>query len=666
MPLKTLSFNQGILSQNVRNLSWIGIIYFLILLFVIPLQFVLLYNNGRNQYSYYHWENVFALMEPIQVFIMFIIPVLLAVVLFRYLHVKGAADFYHSLPVKREIIYTQNVVFGLFTLTIPVFLIGLILTVFYNNLHVVGSISITEIWNWVGVTLLFNYFVFFTSVFVAMVTGISAVHAILTYVLFVLPVGIFTFCILNLEYFLFGFSSQYYINSNVERFVPFVRAVDLARMPLSGLEALTYSAITILMSVLALAIYKIRRIESAQQAIAFQNLKPFFKYGVAFCCLLVGGFYFGESQDQLQWILFGMFAASLIGFFAAEMVLQKTWRVFKEWKGFVFFITAMALIGVLFHLASAKFEHNLPNVADVNRVYLGESAIFIKRDINQNQYEFNTNPNFFLDEKENIQRVFDIHKSIINGQNRLEGIPSYDTRSVVIGYELNNGKMIVREYNIPDEEYNHYFAEIVETKEYKYNHFPLLGFTNTQDIKKISFHPNGPVSDSVVLTDPEEMNELVEILKDEMLNESASTMVNTNEQESWAYLEIFASPNVHFQVDWKKSYQKVEAWLKEKELLDHARLTSKSISKIIVAKNDQKLTEMEMKGYVDRTAYLEKLENKIVITDPAQMDEILKKANWYENGDYIVGYFFKDNNIEPMLQSFTNENVPDFVKMSLK
>ncbi|HYK74484.1 MAG TPA: ABC transporter permease, partial [Pseudoneobacillus sp.] len=371
MPLKTLSFNQGVLFQNIRSLSWIGMIYFLVLLFLLPLQFVLAYNNERYQYNYNFKDNLFAMMEPIQIFVIFIIPVLLAVLLFRYLHIKGSADFFHSLPIKREVMYVQHVIFGLFTLTIPVLVIGIILTLFYDSLHVFNTISVPEIWNWVGVTVLFNYFVFFTSAFVAMVTGISAVHAIISYILFVLPVGVYVFSVLNLEYFLFGFSSQYYINTNIERLVPFVRAADFSRIPLTGKEALAYATITIVLAILALVIYKIRRIESAQQAIAFQNLQPFFKYGVAFCCLLMGGFYFGESQDQIEWVLFGMIAASVIGFFAAEMVLQKTWRVFKEWKRFVYFLTGIALLGFLFHLSSEKYEQNLPDLADVNRVYLG-------------------------------------------------------------------------------------------------------------------------------------------------------------------------------------------------------------------------------------------------------------------------------------------------------
>lgn len=667
MPLKTLSFNQGIMFQNIRSLSWIGIIYFLILLFVLPLQFILAYNNGSNQYVHYYKDNLFAIMEPIQIFVMFIIPVLLAVVLFRYLHIRGSADFFHSLPIKREVIYAQHVLFGLFTLSIPVLVIGTILTVFYDSLHVFSTISITEIWNWVVVTLLFNYFVFFTSTFVAMVTGISAVHAVITYIFFVLPVGVYAFFILNLEYFLFGFSSQYYLNTNTELLVPFVRAAELARVPLTGKEALAYSSITIMLAILTLVIYRIRRIESAQQAIAFQNLQPLFKYGVAFCCLLIGGFYFGESQDQFEWVLFGMIAAAIIGFFAAEMVLHKTWRVFKEWKGFVYFITVFAIIGMTFHLTSANYEENLPDLTNVKRVYLGDSTMFIKNDIDRSNYEFNTNTNFYLKEKENIQKVYEIHKTIVEGRSNLKGIPIYNTRSVVIGYELQNGSVMVREYTIPLEFYYSQFASTFETEEYKYNHFPLLSLKDAGEIKRIAFQPNGPVSNNLVLTDETKIKELITILQDEMRNELGTTILKP--QETWAYIEMSSSQKIPYQVEWKKSYQKVEEWLKENGLLNNARITADSISKMIVAKNENAFNRDAMSKYDAPGVELERIakqDGTLVITDKAKIEESLRKATWYEEGEYIVGYYFNDENIEPMLHSFSNENLPEFVREHFK
>ena len=365
----------------------------------------------------------------------------------------------------------------------------------------------------------FNLLVFFIGVFVAMVTGISAVNAVITYILFVLPVGVFSLSVFNIQYLLFGFSSEYYLNSNIERLVPFVRASELSQLPLTGKEALAYAAVTIMFAVLALIIYKYRKIESAQQPIAFRNLQPLFKYGVAFCSLLVGGFYFGESKNQIGWIIFGMVATSLIGYFVAEMVLAKTWRVFKKWKGYVFFLTAFAVIGLLFNLMGAKYEQKLPNLSEVERVYLGDSIFFLKEDLNRRMYDYDTNDSFFLKEKNNMDLVYKFHKEIINNQDTLEGIPSYNTRSIAIGYEMENGKMLVRDYQIPIELYNEYFKEIVVTEEYKYNHFPLLRFKEVNEIKSISFYRDGPIQTNVVIADPAKISEFATILQEEIRNE---------------------------------------------------------------------------------------------------------------------------------------------------
>jgi ABC-2 type transport system permease protein len=660
MPLKTLSFNQGVLRQNIRSLSWIGIIYFLILLFILPLQFILSYDS-QNQYRNYYEQNLFAIMDPIQAFLMFIVPVLLAMVLFRYLHMKGSADFYHSLPVKREELFLQNVLYGMFILIVPVLLTGILLISFYDVIHVFPTISVGEIWNWMGITILFNLFVFFISVFVAMITGITAIHAVITYVFFVLPFGVFSLSVFNIQYFLFGFSTDYYLKSNIERLVPFVRAAELQRMPLTGKEALVYGMITIVFSILALVVYKYRKIESAQQPIAFQKLQPIFKYGVATCCLLIGGFYFGESKNQLEWVLFGMVSASLIGFFIAEMVLAKTWRIFNKWKGYVFFLTSFAVIGLLFHFVGSKFEQKLPNLADVERVYIGDFVMFLNEDLSGNMYEFDSNYNFFLKDKKNVEAVYKFHKDIINSREQLEGASYQNTRSVSIGYELKNDKMLIREYQVPIDLYNDYFEEIAITDEYKYNHYPLLRFKNVNEIKRIGFHPNEFIHNPIVITDPAKMVELVTILQEEMKNESADSILTS--QASWATLELFVSNKQQYHVEWKKSYTKVDEWLKENGLQQNARLTAEGISKIIIAEKDADIyTEEKMLSQEDMIHELEKKENTLVITDPFQIEESLRKAFWYEEGSYLVGIYFKDEKHGPIMQSFSEDSLPEFVR----
>jgi len=48
MQSKTSSFNRGMWIQSMRNVGWIGALYTLILLFIVPLQIILRYTGEVN------------------------------------------------------------------------------------------------------------------------------------------------------------------------------------------------------------------------------------------------------------------------------------------------------------------------------------------------------------------------------------------------------------------------------------------------------------------------------------------------------------------------------------------------------------------------------------------------------------------------------------------
>ena len=70
---------------------------------------------------------------------------------------------------------------------------------------------------------------------------------------------------------------------------------------------------------------------------AVKLVRPLFKYGVALCAGLTGGMFTYELLSGLSdltlmgWILFW----GLAGYFAAEMLLRKSFRVLAAWKGAV-------------------------------------------------------------------------------------------------------------------------------------------------------------------------------------------------------------------------------------------------------------------------------------------------------------------------------------------
>ncbi|MEH7488281.1 hypothetical protein [Priestia megaterium] len=101
MQSKTSSFNRGMWIQSMRNVGWIGALYTLVLLFILPLQIILRYTGEVNENGMYteKLKTLFEVVGSLQFLFMFTVPVVLAIFLFRYIQTKSAADYIHSLPI---------------------------------------------------------------------------------------------------------------------------------------------------------------------------------------------------------------------------------------------------------------------------------------------------------------------------------------------------------------------------------------------------------------------------------------------------------------------------------------------------------------------------------------------------------------------------------------
>ena len=103
MPSKTLWFNKQLVLQIIRSTGWISIIYFLGLIIALPLRAMMVYTDNKiNGWVPESVRNLFQYDMGIQIGLLIAVPVLMAVFLFRFLHVKQAAEMMHSLPIKRE------------------------------------------------------------------------------------------------------------------------------------------------------------------------------------------------------------------------------------------------------------------------------------------------------------------------------------------------------------------------------------------------------------------------------------------------------------------------------------------------------------------------------------------------------------------------------------
>ena len=567
MPSKILSFNRGLFVQNLRSVGWIGIVHFLLWFAAIPLQLLMAYSQQKDGGIYPEWESLYSISAPFQSMIVFTLPVLLAAFLFRYMQGKPSSDFMHSLPVQRAELFCQQVVFGVMLIVIPIVLVSLLTVVCRYGLSLSVPLTISDIIRWMWETAIMELFVFAAGVFVGMMTGMSTLQVVFTYILFLFPAGITILLLANTSFLLIGFPAGYYLSKNLETIVPFFRYLNLEAEPLAAGESLIYLLFIMLFLILAIWLYQKRHSEAATQALAFPVLRPIFKYGVAFCTMLVGGFYFGVTQNQFSWIVFGYVTFSFIGFFIAEMIIEKTWRVFHKWKGYTYFAAAMVVIGILVHLDITGYEKRLPALEDIRQVYFGSSVYDFVENGERSYVPFEQE-NQFLKEKENIRAVYAFHQQLVKDQPR--SFPSEAQRQVVIGYVFKNGKRMIRQYGVPSEPYFSYYQPILESKEYKKNYYLLLRDQGYSPIRQVAFRHPETSEKTLTIIEPQQIDSFIEALKADLMEEPASAMLDSG--KVWqGDIELLQSDGDTILLAWKETYTHVEKWLKDHHLLAKAR-----------------------------------------------------------------------------------------------
>ncbi len=691
MPSKTLWFNRGLFVQCMRNVGWVSLAYLLCLLFIMPLQ--ILMEFSKDDYNRYirHFEqvdtfNLFnAVNGELQVLFMVVFPVLLAVFLFRYMHVKLSSDFTHSLPLKREHLFVQHTVYGLLILIAPVLITGIVLYVLGFILGISHVLTLSCLLAWAAQTILFNTFIFMAGVFVAVFTGISVLHGALVYILLFFPFGIFTLIFANLSFYLFGLTPSYYMNANMEQLVPFVRAFDLGYNPLTVWETFTYLLIAVVAFVIALLVYRKRHAEMATQAVAVRPLRPVFVYGVAFCTMLLGGVYFGETQNEsLSWIIFGYVTASILGYYIAQMILEKTWRVFNKWRGYLLFVAGVLLLGLCVHFDITGFEKRVPETSNIESIYLNSyydvrtdskhAVVYYDNELERKPWIDSMGLPFGKElyhyrDPQVIELLRELHLQVVEDQEVLEHQKlndQYDRyaryRTVSLAYNLKNGGKLVRHYEIPNDRYIDILKPIYESREYKTNFYPLLRIDDLSNLDSITFN-NPNIDKRLTISDPQKLQELHQTLQEELSNEAAEELLQSG--ASFADIQYNWDNGRNSYAQWKLSYKKLEQLLIQYGVDQEIRTTADDIKYMLIAKiPDESMSVAEASSQnatieihtsesigLDPRDYLpydfRYTESIVKITDPAIFAEclpLINSGNLKQTDDYMVALYFKNSN----------------------
>lgn len=402
---------------------------------------------------------------PTGVMMAAVFGIFFAMALFAYLTNSRATNGMHAMPIRREGLFLTHYLAGLFcqvvTLLVSFALAALVTAAFgVFDGYAVGM----------GLLLCVLLVLFFYSFGVLCMVCVGQILAGAVFY------GILNFLFVGMEVLLRSFAGNFLYGydgrSSAFSTAPLSPPVEIASSlsvsyVYDGIDPIgvrvfhlgtfaAYAAAGLVLAALALLLYRKRRSEMTGNTVAIGWLRPVFKYGVALCSAFSLGqllsYFVFELTDStytagaLIGTIACMIFAGLIGYYVAEMLLKKSFRVFKtSWKGALATSAVLILIGLSFPLDLTGYQSRVPEQSDIVSATV-------------DLYGGNVSGSFNLSGQESIALLRDAHCAVITDKARQTEynrryVPfNGDTCMLRITYELADGTELFRSYDLSTDE----------------------------------------------------------------------------------------------------------------------------------------------------------------------------------------------------------------------
>lgn len=451
MKSKTSSFNLTIFKKSITRFWPIWAAYFIFWLIALPistasdLSHKIRFYDDLSHVLSYSAEQVFTMSKDLGIAVGAITAIFAAIALWGFMYSSKSASGYASLPVSRRSYFVSLTLAGTIPVIVINFVISSILFLVMAS-YGIGSFAIA-MQVFAIITLIYLFFYFFAT-FCAQLTGTAFVlvplYALLNFVVIALYVIGSTF-LSRLVYGLTATDSALQWLSYLSPPVGMIYGTGMittagTNVPMfTGWGCLiTYAVVGIIFAVTAYLIFRRRRMEAAGDVVAVNILKPVFKYcmtlgcAIVFCALMIFVLNDTTSSSDLFTIMLLLAIGAIIGYYISEMLIKKSFRVFKKRTapGILISLAVILLITAAIELDFIGYEKYVPNISDVERVSLNGCEV---------------------DEADLIEEVIDVHKAIIADKERNEAANYGDGYFIYyqsIHYYLKNGKTVFRQYRI--------------------------------------------------------------------------------------------------------------------------------------------------------------------------------------------------------------------------
>ena len=413
-----------------------------------------------------------------------IVAIIVTGITFWYLFNRRDNYMMHAFPVSRKSMYFTGILSSLTVSLVPVLLASVIMTI---AAVAEGAGGVSCIWYWALIVAVSTLLFTAIAIFSLMTTGQLVTGVIFYFIfnfLYLMMEVAFRMTASLLLYGLGGamnginykiWTPVLYIpvhakiESNIIYDDMYSKVIEFGHEFIGGPLLAGYAVFAVVLIIVCYQLYRFKKLETVLDFIAVPFIKPIFSVGMSFFISMVGGAFIAGMVEALTPLTYdGRFAIAIVSslilgviiYFATQMLIEKTLRVFCFKKAVHCGIYTLAALGILvcMRLDVIGVENRVPKLEDIQWAGIQVDYTMV-----------------FTDEMD-IEAFRQLHQNFLADKKELRNInynyPDVDGKTFTIRYKLKNGDILIRDYPVINTEASVVSSEYVAATQ------PILDFIN--------------------------------------------------------------------------------------------------------------------------------------------------------------------------------------------
>lgn len=692
MTSKNLFFN--LIKEDVKRRTWVIALNALAMFFTLPIATALMAGSdtwytedrleqlARMTRTMTEW---FSAENYLMVFLVWVFAVLCSFSGFAYMNSRKKVDFYHSLPVKRGMLFSVYYLNGIL-MFVSVYLVNLLIAL---GIAAVNGADMAKVMPaaWIGLGVhVTGFLIMYSTVTVAvLMTGNIVIGFLGTGVFFaycpalaLIVRGLFSTWFRTYGYFSPYTGTDWFdliMNrcSPVAAYLNMVSVVSWDGGGLAGMMAGTVAAAAVLTGI-SLVLHKLRPSESCGKAMAFKKTEPVIRILLVIPMALTGSLIFWSIRDSFGWSVFGALCIGVIAHCIIEIIYHFDFRkLFAHAVQMGICMAVSLLILFTFKFDLLGYDTYKPNPSSVESVAVeigriddwvtyGETLMTGCEEEENLSYRWSYgSTEDFIYNHMKVTEFDEVTKLVDAGiarNNRIKSGQVSEYREdegvwyapVNVLYQLKNGRRVGRSYYMPLGMEKEAFESLYKKPEYKVGVFPILSQL-PEETAGAYYQEQDDISQLEIGKDYGKEAELTELLKayqedlkslsiEDRIQGSPIGMVQFMDQDQYNAVTYLKSHKRSSAYDLEQrcyypvypSFTKTIELLKQYGVTPGAHITADQVDKLVITDNR---SSAEAEYVYD--GYAEEVENRIYIfTEKDQIEAIMTAIIPYDYADMNV------------------------------